>query len=278
VPHLFGPIFDAGWRIKFGHRTFPWTSEATAKAAVHCVVIGFARDVSGARLFDYGPGGSFIQETSPRSINAYLVDGPRVFVTKRMTALSPGLPPATFGNMPRDDGNLIVTPDDYAAVSADAVAAKYLRPFIGSEELLHDRKRWCLWLTHVEPAHLRMSPVLRSRTEAVRIFRAASTAASTRSMANTPHLFGQRLALHEQPFVIIPRVCSELRTHFPVRHVGPETIASDATFTASDPDGYLFAVISSSMFLAWQKAVGAGSSPGSGSQTPSSGTTCRSLN
>jgi len=257
VPHLFGPIFDAGWRIKFGHRTFPWTSEAAGKAAVHCVIIGFTQQVAGgARLFDYGPGGALIQETSARTINAYLVDGPLVFITKRTETLSPGLPTATFGNMPRDDGNLIVLPDDYQEVSADNLAAKYLRPFIGSEELLHDKKRWCLWLTDAKPAHLRESPILKTRTEAVRKFRAKSSASSTRSMAKTPHLFGQRPALHRVPYVMLPRVCSELRPYFPVRHVDPDVIASDATFTASDPDGYLFAIASSAMFLAWQKAVG----------------------
>jgi hypothetical protein len=256
VPHLFGPIFKAGWRIKFGHRTFPWTSEAAGKAAVHCVIIGFARSGRDPRLFDYAADGSLIKESRAKSINAYLVDGPSVFVTKRTAPLSPGLPTATFGNMPRDDGNLIVLPDELQGILADNTASKFLRPFMGSEDLLHNKERWCLWLTDATPAEINASPVLRSRTEAVRKFRADSTAASTRGMAQTPHLFGQRPALHHAPYVIIPRVCSELRPFFPVRHVDPEVIASDATFTASDPDGYLFAIVSSAMFLAWQKAIG----------------------
>ena len=51
---LFGPMFGAGWRIKFAHRTFAWTSEATGAAAVHCVIVGFDRaESSPPRLFEY---------------------------------------------------------------------------------------------------------------------------------------------------------------------------------------------------------------------------------
>lgn len=75
-------------------------------------------------------------------------------------------------------------------------------------------------------------------------------------MAQTPHLFGQRPALYTKPYLVIPRVSSELREYYPVRRVAPDVIASDATFTAGDPDGILFPLISSAMFMAWQSTVG----------------------
>jgi len=257
VPHLFGPIFQRGWRIRFGHRTFPWTSDAAGKAAVHCVIVGFdRRPKTPARLFDYGPDGELLAHTEAPVVNAYLVDGPSVFVLKRTLPLSDGLPVATFGNMPRDDGNLIVPPTERRAIMKDPIAKKYLRPFVGAEELLRGLERWCLWLTDAPGTDLRGSPELRARLRRVKKFREASTASSTRAMAATPQLFGQRPALHSKPYVIIPRVSSERRPYLPVKHVPPRVIASDATFTASDPKGFLFALISSSMFLAWQKAVG----------------------
>lgn len=256
VPHLFSPIFEAGWRIKFAYRTFPWTSEATGKAAVHCVIVGFTRDADGrARLFDLKEG-SGVVETDPKSINAYLVDAPNVFVVKRPAPLSPGLPQATFGNMARDDGNLIVDAEEHDQFAADPVAAKYLRPFLGSEEVLNGKSRWCLWMTDLDPIDLKRSSLLEARVSAVRDFRLKSSASSTRQMAKTPHLFGQRPALHSKPYVIIPRVSSEGRRYYAVRLVTPDVIASDATFTAADPTGYLFAIISSSMFMTWQRTVG----------------------
>lgn len=90
VPHLFEPIFSRGWEIKFAHRTFPWKSEAAGKAAVHCVIIGFARQSSVYRLFDESmPVGR--RERKVASINGYLVDGPRIFARKRSSPLSPNL-------------------------------------------------------------------------------------------------------------------------------------------------------------------------------------------
>lgn len=56
VADLFPRIWEAGWRIKFAHRTFAWDSESAAKdkAAVHCVIIGFTRDPkTKPRLFNY---------------------------------------------------------------------------------------------------------------------------------------------------------------------------------------------------------------------------------
>ncbi len=256
VPHLFEPLFAQGWRIRFAHTTFPWESEATGKAAVHCVIVGFDRAPrADAALYESGSvaGGGPLRVDE---INAYLVPAPAVFVTKRSAPLAQGLPEATFGNMPRDDGQLIVTLDEYPSVMEDPVARKYVRPFLGAEELLHGKQRWCLWLVGADPADLVRSPVLKARISAVRHFRLASSASSTRQMAATPHLFGQRPALHVQPYLVIPGVSSELRDFYPVRRVEPEVIASNATFTASDPTGLLFAVISSSMFMAWQASVG----------------------
>lgn len=253
VPLLFGPIFEAGWRIKFAHRTFPWTSDASGKAAVHCVIVGFAREVKHPMLFDEPEAGG--SSRAVKSINAYLADAPDAFIVKRMAPLAMGLPEATFGNMPRDDGRLIVTLDELEEVQADPIAASYLRPFIGADELLNGRERWCLWLVGAE-ADISKSHVLTERVQAVRAFRMKSTAGSTRQMAETPHLFGQRPGLHSEPYVVIPRVSSDRRPYFAATHVDAEVIASDATFTASDPDGFLFGVISSAMFIAWQRAVG----------------------
>ncbi|NHU86417.1 hypothetical protein GWK18_12730 [Kocuria sp. JC486] len=138
---------------------------------------------------------------------------------------------------------------------ADPVAAKYVRRYVGARELVRRQERWCLWLVDLDPADARKSPVLKTRLEAVRAFRSASSAASTRGMAATPHLFGQR----SQPdvrFICIPSVVSEHRLFMTCAYFEPDVIASNATFKADDPDGFLFGIISSSMFMAWQKTVG----------------------
>ena len=257
VPRLFGPIFEAGWRISFAHRTFAWNSDAPGKAAVHCVIIGFTKSRAGKpRLFDYPDAhGAAVEQPVRGLINAYLVDGPNVLVAKRSTPLSPVISPASFGNMPRDDGNLIVEPDEYAEVMADPVAAKYVRPYRGSRELMNNKLRWCLWLTDLDPDDVPKSPTLQSRLSAVQAFREKSSASSTRAMAATPHLFGQR-SQPETDYLCLPSVVSENRPYFTTQRYPASVIASNLVFHADDPDGLQFALASSSMFITWQKTIG----------------------
>jgi hypothetical protein len=178
-------------------------------------------------------------------------------VTKASRALSTEVAKASFGNMPRDAGNLLVEPENYEAVMADPVAAKYIRRFLQASELIYSEDRWCLWLAgdDFDPSDVARSPLLKSRLEAVKAFRARSTAASTREMANTPYLFGQRSHTNT-PQIGIPRHVANDRRYFTVLRVGPEVIIGDANFAMPDETGLQFGLISSSMFITWQKAVG----------------------
>lgn len=49
---------------------------------------------------------------------------------------------------------------------------------------------------------------------------------------------------------------SERRDYFTVQRYEQEIIASDLVYTAEDPDGLMFALASSSMFMTWQKTIG----------------------
>ena len=257
VPRLFKPIFEQGWRIRFAHRTFAWDSEAPGKAAVHCVIVGFDRQTEPKpRLWDYptvqGEAASMPVE---RSINAYLVDGPNVLVTSRSTPLNPGIQKVFYGNVPRDGGNLIVEQKEYKAVSSDEVASKYLKRFVGARELLHAKNRWCLWLVDLDPADLTKSVVLQKRLEQVREFRNNSKSKDANEAAATPHLFWWR-SHPNIDYLCIPRVVSENRRYFTAARLPKDVISSDSVFQTPDPDGLQFALISSSMFITWQKTVG----------------------
>ncbi|MBO0596805.1 class I SAM-dependent DNA methyltransferase [Nesterenkonia sp. E16_7] len=253
---VFSAVFEAGWRIRFGHRTFAWSSEAPGAAAVHCVIVGLDKQSTPApRLFSYSRSRGEPFEDQASSINAYLVDGPKVLVRGRSEVLSNDLPSPVYGSLPADGGNLIVTPDEYAAVAADLYMGKYLRRFVGAKELLHGTDRWCLWLEDLDGADVAKSAELQRRLEAVREMRSASTLASTREKAATPHLFYFNGHPSER-YLCIPRTVSEHRPYFVATSYDPDVVSSDANSTVVDPDGFAFAVVSSSMFLTWQKTVG----------------------
>lgn len=256
VPALFGPIFKDGWRIRFAHRTFAWTSEATGKAAVHCVIVGFDKNADGpARLWKYETPKSEPAEVYSRSINPYLVDGPSVLVDKRSRPLSPHLSPVLYGSKPTDGGYLISEGDEAKELRSDPVAGKYMRPFVGARELINGGDRWCLWLESVSPQDLRDSDVLRERVDGVRRFRLESPKEATRSLALTPAVFAERRQ-PTVPYLCIPSVVSEQRPYLTCGRFGPEVVTSNLAFTAPDIDGFLFGIISSATFMVWQRTVG----------------------
>lgn len=262
VASLFAPLFRDGWRIKFAYRTFPWESEAAGKAAVHCVITGFTRsevpEKRSVRVFDYDwSTRRTVEQDSVHFLNAYLVEGPNVLVEKRSKPLSYQLPLTYFGSKPVDGGNLIVEVEDYPVVATDPVAARYLRPFVGAKELIQGLERWCLWLEDASEEEIASSSVLSARVEANREWRSAQTqTGDAYKLRDIPHLMRPNKARPVEPYVCIPSVVSANRPIFTVKRFSADTIASNATFTALDPDGFLFGLISSSMFIIWQRTVG----------------------
>ncbi|MGN0038798.1 MAG: DNA methyltransferase, partial [Coriobacteriales bacterium] len=254
VPVLFKAVLEAGWRIKFAHRTFVWNSEATDQAHVHCVIVGMTKKEGGAALYSYTKEGTPTLSVVP-SINGYLTSGPNVYAEKRRLPLSTCLNPVTMGNMPRGKG-LIVEPAEYAEVSTDPIACKYLRPFLMGKELINNTKRWCLWMEDFNQGDELESEVLHARLNSVRQDRLASSARSTREMAATPWLFGQRGFIPKGTYLGIPKVFSNNREWATCGFISPETIPGDKVYVCDDPDGFQFAIISSKIFILWQKTVG----------------------
>jgi hypothetical protein len=163
---------------------------------------------------------------------------------------------AEGGSQPTDGGNLILdNREEHDQAISDPIAAKYVRPFRGSRELINGIERWCLWLVDVEPAEIRNSAFLRRRVDAVREMRLASKKAPTRAKATTSWLFDE----NHQPtgrFLCLPKVFSGRREYATCLSLEPNVIVSDLCYTSPDPDGLAFAVIESRMFIVWQAAVG----------------------
>jgi len=157
--------------------------------------------------------------------------------------------------MATDGGNFIVSAEQYEEVKNDPILSKYLRRYIGSTELINNKQRWCLWLTDIDPDDYEKSPELKRRVTAVEISRAKSKAKTTREFPHH-HLFRQIGFTSDGPFVAIPEVSSENRRYLPVDMLEPKTIISNKVYGALDPEGFIFAVASSSMFITWMKTVG----------------------
>lgn len=252
---LWSALFSRGVQIHFGHQTFQWMNEAPGKAAVHCVIIGFAAHAPiRRRLFAYTEIKGVPHEIFANNINPYLLDGPDVLLANRDAPISP-VKNMRYGNMPRDDGNLILSPaerDDL--IATEPQISPWIRLFLGAREFLNGERRYCLWLDGVPPGVLAHSPKVLARVTAVKKFRAASRAASTRRFAETPTLFCQ-IAQPSGRYVLVPRHSSENRNYIPLGFFGPEDIVSDSCLCVPDASILHFGVLSSSMHMAWVRVT-----------------------
>jgi type II restriction/modification system DNA methylase subunit YeeA len=94
---LWADLLRRGVKIHFAHRTFQWTNEAKGKAAVHCVIIGFAlHDYAEKRLFDYESLKAEAHEIKAKNINPYLVDAADIVLANRRDPISQ-INPIVFG-------------------------------------------------------------------------------------------------------------------------------------------------------------------------------------
>jgi hypothetical protein len=244
--------------INFAHQTFAWQSEASGQAAVHCVIIGFSASASAQpkKLYFYETYRSKPVLKVAININGYLADGPNVIISTRQLPINQQMPQMFFGSMPRDNGHLskIDVIEASFIQTSDPTAAKYLRRLIGADELIKNTERYCLWLEDVTPNELASSKVLQKRVGDVRTMRLESKAASTRQMAKTAHLFGQR-AQPKTSYIAVPRVSSENREYVPMGYFGPEVVASDALLTIPGANHAVFALLNSNLFNIWNRAV-----------------------
>ncbi len=250
VAAMWKPLFEMGFHFEFAHRTFIWDSEASDKAHVHCVILGFSTCHSERkrRIYDGDDG---VLEVS--NINGYLLDAPNVFIESRVKPLC-DVKDIRKGNQPTDGGNLIIEGEDYADfIKAEPSALPFIKRFAGAQEYLNNIPRYCLWLVRVSPAQLKSMPKVVERVEKVRQMRLSSSDPGTHRLADTPTVF--RETNNPAHAIVIPEVSSERREYVPISFIGDDLICSNKLQMIFDADIFSFGVLTSSVHMAWMRAV-----------------------
>jgi len=251
VAILWKPLFENGVHIDFAHRTFRWDSEASIKAHVHCVIIGFSTAPNKKQKVIYSSERPIIAN----NINAYLIDAPIVFIESVKKPLW-NVPPVVFGNMPNDGGFL----SDYSQEIRDKIINQYpessvaFKRFIGATEFINNKTRWCLWLKGVSPNIIRSVPPINQAVLSVKEMREKSTRAATKKLADNPMLFGE-IRQPNTEYIIIPRHSSQNRKYLPMGFVSPDIICGDANLLMPNASLYHFGVLTSNIHNAWIHAV-----------------------
>ncbi len=251
VAGVWKPLYERfGIHIDFAHRTFRWDSEASIKAHVHCVIVGFSNEPNPAPKRIYTT--ERYQEVE--NINPYLLDAPNVFIDSRTNSIC-NVPQMVYGNKPTDGGFLFLSPEERdELLKREPGTEKFIRQIYGATEYINNKARYCLWLVGASPSELRKSPFIMERVEQVRQFRLNSTKAATQRSADTPTLF-QEIRHPDSEYIIIPRHSSETRRYIPFGFVQPQIVVNDAVQIIPDAKIYHFGIMMSNVHMAWTRAV-----------------------
>lgn len=244
VPVLWPEIFANGQEIFFAHQSFYWSNNAANNANVICVIVG-VRSSSGGKKYIYFEN----QRKEARNINAYLVDGPNVIVSKHPSPISP-LPEMVAGNIPRDKGNFMLSTEDRSdLIGSYPEAISLVRKILGSKEFINGLERSCLWISDDAVQLANSIQPIRERLKRIVEYRESGSERGKLGI-NTPHRF-ERTITGRRHQIIIPRVSSERRKYIPIGYLEADAIISDAAQAIYDAPLYVLALISSSLHMAW---------------------------
>lgn len=250
VAGVWKPLYDRfGVHIDFGYRTFRWDSEASLKAHVHCVIVGFSVAANNKKPIIYQNG--VVQKVD--CVNPYLIEAPIIFFFNRSRPLC-DVPTMITGNRPADGGHLIIEADAYDDfIKKEPRAKKYIKRLVGSVEFINNKPRWCLWLVGADISEIRQMPLVMNRIALCKKAREESPDAGRRKLADTPMLF--RELNNPSSYILVPKVSSEKRKYIPMGFLNGSTISTDLNFIIPDADLYMFGILASNVHMAWMRAI-----------------------
>ena len=250
VAILWKELFAEGIEIHFAYQTFVWSSEAQDKAAVHCVIIGFAAfSIDEKWLFTDGIA------KQANHINGYLLDGSDVFIQARGLPLRKDMPKMTQGSKPVDGGNLILSEEEYHDfLTKYPETSPWLRRYMGSADFINNKLRYCLWLDGVSPVQYRKNADILNRLQNVAELRQASPTKGFKAAADTPMLFAE-IRQPDSIYLVVPEVSSQRRRYIPIGYNTPDIIASNTVYLVPNVDLFMFGVMTSNVHMAWTRVV-----------------------
>ena len=250
VAGAWEPLYKRfGIHIDFAFTTFQWESASTEAAAVHVVIIGFSTTQNYKEKKIHHKDGTVI---TANNISPYLIDSSLIFVQSRNKPLC-NIPEMVTGNRPADGGNLIIEEKDYQEfITKEPKAIKYIKPLIGAEEFINNKKRYCLWLVGVSPAELRSMPLVIERINLCKQDRLTG-ASDRQKLADSPTLF--RETLNPDSAIVVPVVSSENRKYVPMGYIDKNVICTDRIKLLPNAKLYHFGILESNVNMAWMRAV-----------------------
>ena len=256
VGTLWGLLLEKGIHINYAYTSFPWNNDAAGKAMVICVIVGFSyAKTNSSILYSYDVKSREFTKHNCHTISPYLCDSNTVAIVRAKNKPFGLQNNLSFGNMPNDGGNLILSYEDGQKLLNDHPNLKpFLKRFIGSSELMKSEFRYCFWFNSESEVTQLNLPEINQRIDKVRDLRLSSTREGTRKVAEFPWRFGE-LSNPPNPerAIAIPAITSSNRLYVPLGFINSDYIASNKLYIVATSEMYYFGVLSSRMHMVWMR-------------------------
>ena len=130
-----------------------------------------------------------------------------------------------------------------------------MKPFIGSQELIKDLKRFCLYIKDSDLNQLKSNSIIQERLNGVVEMRRASTKKATIELANYPNRFAEDRYFNKS-CLLIPCVTSGRREYMPVGYISADPVIYASAQAIYDAPLWIFSIINSKSHVIWVKTVG----------------------
>lgn len=243
--HVLGAL-----EVFFAHRPFKWRNNAAANAAVDCVIVGLRKASSGIPFL--------VEDGTTRTggpINAYLIQGPIVYGGQQSMSLF-GLPQMLYGGMPNDGGALIldaIQREEFISSFPDS--ERFIRPFIGTTEMIEGKDRYCLWITDDELNLAKAIKPIGERIAMCQVHREKSTNPETVERAAFSHRFWHMPPPSQGKQLMVASASSERRQVLPADMLSEDVVPSNLCFVVPDAPNWCLSVVTSRLHLIWVEAI-----------------------
>ena len=253
VATLWPKIFELGINIHLAYQTFHWANNARDKAAVHVVIVGLAAMCKTRLLFEKIDNEFHCSKVG--NISPYLIEGSNIAVSTRTKPFKKETIILVYGNKPSDGGYFFLNREERdELIKVEPKAERWIRKYLGADEFLNARERWCLWLRDVQSEEIEAMPEVKKRIEAIRQVRLKG-GSSAQQMADVPHLFVFLSQPTSGSYILVPRHSSERRTYVPMGFLDYNTICGDANLLVPNGSLYEFGIMTSLLHNDWMRLV-----------------------
>jgi hypothetical protein len=247
VNMIWPKIFQFKLEIFFAHKNFKWSNNAKSNAGVTVCIIGLSSPSKKLKSLYFED-----KIYTMDYINPYLSFGKKsIIVTKRFNMLSP-LPKMEGGNQPREGGYLILSQEEKnTLINNNTEIKNYIRPLTGSNELLNNIQRYCIWIQADSFKNAIKIEEIKKRIDKIRELRRNGNSLEKNFIEYSYRFVQNNEAKVDQ--LVIPIVSSENREYIPIGYIKSNYIVLSSANVIYDAQPFVFSILSSRMHNLWAR-------------------------